>query len=151
MTNIKNAILYRYGIFRFAQENVLYFKEETNMSKEIYSYSNEETNAIISETKYQLLMRLFYRFNNNPFVSDTNFKSLQDELKLFEVCINKDHPTLLVSRKAFLRALNRAKQAGWIYLKRRHTALAGKLFEVGLTPKGEQIAQKEWEILCSNS
>ncbi len=119
------------------------------MSKETYNYSKSETDAIINETKYQILMRLFYR--DSQFVSEVNFKSMQDELNLFEVYISKDYPTLLVSRRAFMRALNRAKQAGWIYLKRHHTALAGKIFEIGLTPKGEQIAKKEWEILCSKN
>lgn len=151
MTNIKNAVLYRYGIFRFAQENVLYFKEGTNMSKEIYNYSSEQTEAIVNEVKYQILMRMFYQVDNSPFVTDINFKALQDELKLFEIYINKNHPTLLVSRKAFMRSLNRAKQAGWIYLKTRYTALAGKIFEIGLTPKGRQTAEREWEIVCSRN
>lgn len=121
------------------------------MSKEIYNYSNEETNAIVNETKYQILMRMFYRVDNSPFITDVNFKSLQNELELFKVCINKDRPSFVVSDDNFMQSVDQAKKKGWIYLKRRYTALAGKIFEVGLTPKGMQIANKEWEIFCSQN
>ena len=116
------------------------------MSKEIY-HSSKKTNAIINETKYQILMRLFYR--DSEFISGVNFKSLQDDLKLCEVYIDKNRPAFVVSDDDFMRSVDRAEKAGWIHLKRHPTA--EDLFEVGLTPKGEQIAQKEWEILCSKN
>lgn len=150
MTNIKNAVLYRYGIFRFAQENALYFKEEIIMSKELIYPRGDELKAVINETKYQILMRMFYR-KNYRFTSDISFKELQEDLNLFEVSISSNQPTLLVSKNAFMRALNLAKEDGWICLKRRHTALAGKLFEIELSPKGEKIAQKEWGIICDQN
>lgn len=119
------------------------------MSKEIYNYSNEEINAIVNETKYQILMRMFYR--DSEFINNATFKSLQDDLKLYEVCIDKDRPAFVVSDDNFMQSVDRAEKAGWIHLESCHESLAGKIFNVSLTPNGMQIAQKEWEIICSKS
>ena len=120
------------------------------MSKELIYPRGDKLKAAINETKYQILMRMFYR-KNYRFTSDISFKELQEDLNLFEVSISSNQPTLLVSKNAFMRALNLAKEDGWICLKRRHTALDGKLFEIELSPKGRQTAEREWEIDCSRN
>ncbi len=112
--------------------------------EEVYPKS-KELQAVIHETKYQILMRLFGK--KEPHLENTtSFKDFQDELNLYEVEISRNLPTLLVSRSSFERALNRAKREGWIYLHRtfeQEGMNPVKKFQIGLTQKGRDVAQKE--------
>lgn len=118
------------------------------MSKEhlcnIYP-KGKELQAVIHEVKYQILMKLFQK--EKPHLeNDTSFKDFQNDLKLYEVEISRNLPTLLISRSAFERALNRAKREGWIYLHRtfeQEGMNPVKKFQIGLTQKGRDVAQKE--------
>ena len=105
----------------------------------------EKLQAVIHEVRYQILMRLFQK-EKLHLENDTSFKDLQNDLNLYEVEISRNLPTLLVSRSAFERALNRAKREGWIYLRRtfeQEGMNPVKKFQIGLTQKGRDVAQKE--------
>ncbi len=112
--------------------------------EEVYP-KGKELQAVIHEVKYQILMRLFYK--KKPHLeNDTGFKDFQEDLNLYEIKINKDTPTMLVSRSAFERALNRAKRENWIYLHRvfeQEGINPVKKFQIGLTQKGRDVAQKD--------
>lgn len=123
------------------------------MSKEhlcnIYP-KGEELQAVIHETKYQILMRLFNKKEPN-LENSTGFRDFQQDLHLYEVEISQNSPILLVSRSTFERALNRAKHEGWIYLHRiveQEGMNPVKTFKIGLTQKGKEVAKKEWEYIC---
>ena len=141
--------MYIYGIFRFCSGKMYFYsKEEKIMGKEhlcnVYP-KGKELQAVIHEVKYQILMRLF-RKEKPHLENTTSFKDFQDDLNLYEVEISRNLPTLLVSRSAFERALNRAKREGWIYLHRtfeQEGMNPVKKFQIGLTQKGRDVAQKE--------
>ena len=112
--------------------------------EEVYP-KGSELQAVIHETKYQILMKL-YRLDEESLEVDTNFKDFQEVLKIHEVAIDPNMPTILVSRSAFERALSRAKREGWIYLHRtfeQEGMNPVKTFKIGLTQKGKDVAQKE--------
>lgn len=105
----------------------------------------EKLQVVIHEVRYQILMRLFQK--EKPHLENSiGFKEFQDDLNLYEVEISRNLPTLLVSRSAFERALNRAKREGWIYLHRtfeQEGMNPVKKFQIGLTQKGKDVAQRE--------
>ena len=113
--------------------------------EEVYP-KGEELKSAINQTRYQILMRL--ALMEKPCLeNDTSFKDFQNDLNLYEVEISCNLPTLLVSRSAFERALNRAKREGWIYLHRtfeQEGINPVKKFQIGLTQKGKDVAQREY-------
>jgi hypothetical protein len=108
-----------------------------------------ELQAAIHEAKYQILMRL-WQTKERKFENETGFKDFQTSLHLYEVEVDEDLPTVLLSRRAFERALNRARREGWIYMNRipiQEGLSPIKLYQIGLTKKGEKVAEREQIII----
>lgn len=116
----------------------------------LYPQGNER-NAVINETAFQIMMRLFHKLNTSYLENTTCFKDFQEELNLHEVVIDQDLPKIPVSRSSFEKALNLAKKKNWVFLNRvveQEGMNQLKKFQIGLTIKGKDIAQKEWEMTC---
>lgn len=108
-----------------------------------------ELQAAIHEAKYQILMRL-WQTKERKFENETGFKDFQTSLQLYEVEVDENLPTVLLSRRAFERALNRARREGWIYMNRipiQEGLNPIKLYQIGLTKKGRGVAEREQIII----
>lgn len=144
-----------YGIFNFCSGKMYaILKGEFIMGKERICNlfpKGDALKSVIHEVRYQILMQL-YRMNKT-LENDTGFKDFQKDLNIFEAWIGYGTPTLMVSRSAFERGLNRAKREGWIFMHRsiEEGMNPVKKYRIGLTQKGKEVARHEQIIIYESN